>query len=365
MAKKRKTRTLSNKKKSKRGCANVPVPREDVLVAGRVPKGCRFDKGGGVLCTPAMAEKAGVIAVEQAKQVPRQSKSSKKWCYSESSPHPYLKKRAKNGRKRLKKGCSKDKETGKVCCDRRVSPRRKKAVDGVDVEQVSDLGRLGFELPGGGLGDAMPQLAPSGRVGLAMLNDGVLDLPETDLAMLDESDVGDLLPPSEALPRPDDHMDSFGDFALMYLGGTLAASAGLLATHEVIDRVEYFDDKPLARAGAYMGAGAVPALGMWWLADGSEYADEIRTLAAAYGIAVSSVGLLNLIRSLLERQAAKTDDLEQREMFEDAAARVPTFGPPPVDDPTDDGEIVTDASDTEEPGTSGPYPYPHPRSRFR
>ena len=119
-----KTRALRPKKSQKRGCANVPVPREEVLVAGKVPKGCRFETGGGVLCTPAVAEKHGVIEVERKKAVARKKAAPKKksaaktkasgkkkrtYCYSENSKLPYLKDSLKEGkRKKLKKGCKKD-----------------------------------------------------------------------------------------------------------------------------------------------------------------------------------------------------------------------------------------------------------------
>ena len=97
-------------RQQKRGCATVPVPREDVLVDGRVPKGCRFhpDKGNGtVLCTPTVAQKVGVLDVERKKPVPKPGEMSKrKYCYTAESPHPYR----KDGE--LKQGCEVDEETG-------------------------------------------------------------------------------------------------------------------------------------------------------------------------------------------------------------------------------------------------------------
>ncbi|MGE3632242.1 MAG: hypothetical protein AB7P00_20250, partial [Sandaracinaceae bacterium] len=170
----------------------------------------------------------------------------------------------------------------------------------------------------------------------------------------------------------EEHLREFGDFAAMYLGGTVLAGAGLWATYEVLDRIEYFDDKPVARAGAYIGAGAIPALAIWALADG-EYANEIRSFAAAYGITVSAVGLLGLFRSLLEQQASSTDDAEQRKSLSDLADSIPWY-PPQPDEPTDTtsggagSDIVTDTGAGEggaSPGTSSPYPYPHPRYRVR
>lgn len=392
----RKTRALP-KTPQKRGCANVLVPRDDVLdAAGRVPKGCRFVKGGDVMCTPAMAEKAGVIAVKREKQVRRRSKTSSKkkasskktsrrYCYNPDSPHPFLKKKVK-GRKKLKKDCKKDPETEKICCPRSVAPKRRKGskgqqrlpgVNGVD-EANPIVGHIPF------IDATPPRTTPPGP-GLALLDDGDLDLPQsTDLALLDESTQLEPLPADVVMPEPE-HLSEFGDFAMMYLGGTVVVGAGLWGTYELIDRIEWFDDKPAARAGAFIGAGAIPALTLWASADtlSKNYASEIRTFAAAWGIAISAVGVLGLIRSVFEQQAKDTDDPEQRSSLEDIADSIPWY-PPQPDVPTDggddgggtggdgdDGEIVTDTGgeggegDDAGPGTSG-YPYPYPgRRRFR
>jgi len=385
----RKTRALAPKKNAqKRGCANVPVPRDEVLVSGRVPKGCRFETGGRVLCTPAVAEKHGVIEVARKKQVPRgegkktaskkktakkaspkkASPKKKEYCYSPNSKLPYLKDSLEEGkRKKLKKGCKKDPETGKICCNRSWGKKRKKAVDGLD-----GLARFGAK----SLGEAGVALAPAqaamlphrtaAPMSLALLDDGQLDLPDdTALAMLDESDDFDLAPPSEALPmrRTPVHLREPMDFALTYFGGTVLAAAGIAATYEMIDRMEFYDDKPVGRAAVFVGVGAVPAVAAWWLAEGRESADTIRTVATAWGISLTAIGVLGLIRELLLKQAGDTEDPEDRKSYEDAASHVPFYPRHEHDDDStgepsggDDGEIVTDAED--DAGTSGPYPYP-------
>jgi len=381
---KKKTRALRPKQQQKRGCANVPVPREEVLESGRVPKGCRFETGGGVLCTPAVAERAGVITVERHKDVPRKKKrsSSKKksaskkasskrtYCYSPNSKLPYLKASLDKGKPKLKKGCKEDPETGKICCDRSWGKRRKKkAVNGLD--GLRDFGRS--------LGDAGAAVAPptarssaaggGAPMSLALLDDGQLELPdESALAMLDESTAIDRYPPAQVLPRSAEHMGEPMDFALAYFGGTVLSAAGIALTYEAIDRMEWFDDKPVGRAAAFVGVGAVPAVAAWWLAEGQESADTIRSMAAAWGISLTAIGVLGLIRELLLGEARDTDDPEDRKAYEDAASHIPFYARHSHDDddvigggddeePIDDGEIVTDAGG-DDPGTSGPYPYP-------
>jgi len=387
-----KTRALRPKKSQKRGCANVPVPREEVLVAGKVPKGCRFETGGGVLCTPAVAEKHGVIEVERKKAVARKKAAPKKksaaktkasgkkkrtYCYSENSKLPYLKDSLKEGkRKKLKKGCKKDPETGKICCDRPWGKRRKKkAVNGLDGLPL-DLGRFGAR----SLGDAGIALAPSTAratvraqrrpspmLSLALLDDGELDAPdETALAMLDASEDFDFDPPAEALPRrgppPQDHLRHPGDFALTWFGASALAATGVALTYEAIDRIEFYDDKPVGRAATFVGVGAVPAFAAWWLAEGSQSANTIRTVAMTWGVTFTAIGVLGLIRELLLKQAGETEDPEDRKGLEDIADNFPFYPPqadddlPEEEDVDDDGEIVTDAGD--DTGTSGPYPYP-------
>ncbi|MGE0789749.1 MAG: hypothetical protein AB7S26_29015 [Sandaracinaceae bacterium] len=402
------TRVLP-KTPNKRGCADVLVARERVLDdAGHVPKGCRFIKGGKVMCTPAVAERVGVIEVKRGQAPPSSAPATRKTrrkvperthCYSADSPHPFLKQKVK-GRRKLKKGCKKDPKTGKICCTHRVSPKaakaksasastpktapsaerrrrgrsqrkRARAVDGLSAWEAWRGGASQAAL------NDVPFLAREERrsapgAGLALMDDGALELPSVELALMDDSAEFEPLPDGVMMPRREEHLREFGDFAAMYLGGTVLAGAGLWATYEVLDRIEYFDDKPVARAGAYIGAGAIPALAIWALADG-EYANEIRSFAAAYGITVSAVGLLGLFRSLLEQQASSTDDAEQRKSLSDLADSIPWY-PPQPDEPTDTtgggagSDIVTDTGAGEggaSPGTSSPYPYPHPRYRVR
>lgn len=386
-----KTRALRPKKKQKRGCANVPVPREEVLVAGKVPKGCRFETGGGVLCTPAVAEKHGVIEVERKKAVARKKapksksaakktadKKKRKYCYSENSKLPYLKASLKEGKRpKLKKGCKKDPETGKICCDRPWGKRRKKAVNGLDGLSLENFGRRG-------LGDAAIAVAPSSSslraparqprrsspaLSLALLDDSELDAPdETALAMLDASDDFDFDPPAEALPRrgppPQDHLRHPGDFALTWFGASALAATGVALTYEAIDRIEAYDDAPVGRAATFVGVGAVPAFVAWWLSEESQSGNTIRTVAATWGVTFTAIGVLGLIRELILKQAGDTEDPEDRKDLEDFAEHIPFYArhehdddpPPDEDDVDDDGEIVTDAGD--DPGTSGPYPYP-------
>lgn len=405
-----KTRALRPKSPQKRGCANVPVPRDEVLESGRVPKGCRFERGGGVLCTPAVAEKHGVIEVARKKAAPAPStqrassrskaaskkkasksaskKSERSYCYSPNSKLPYLKSSLEEGKRpKLKKGCKKDPETGKICCDRPWGKRRKKAavngLEGLSLERFGagsfDGSRRGGGRGPAGLGDAgltprprpatsSPPRRPSPRMSLALLDDGSLDAPDSAaLALLDESDDFDFAPPSEAMPRRPrpQHLREPGDFALTYFGASALAAAGVAVTYEAIDRLEYFDDKPVGRAVTFLGVGAVPAAAAWWLAEGRESADTIRTVAAAWGVTFTAIGLLGLIRELLLKQAGETSDPEDAKSLEDYASHIPFYPPhehedaPPSDDLGTGGEgdeIVTGGGD--DPGTAGPYPYP-------
>ena len=393
-----KTRALRPKTAQKRGCANVPVPREEVLVSGRVPKGCRFDTGGAVLCTPAVAEKHGVIEVERKKQITRRKKAASKaapkkgsakkktakkkrtYCYSPDSKLPFLKASLEEGkRKKMKKGCKKDPETGKICCDRAWGKRRKKkAVNGLDGLSLEHFGESSLGDAGVALSPTRststparrPAYQPSRAMSLALLDDGKLDAPDdTALAMLDESDDFDFAPPSEALPRRSrpQHLREPGDFALTYFGASVLAATGVALTYEAIDRMEFYDDKPVGRAAMFVGVGAVPAVAAWWLAEGRDSADTIRTVATTWGVTFTAIGLLGLVRELLLKQAGQTDDPEDRKELEDYAEHIPFYARHEHEDGDDnssavderddgDDEIVTDASD--DSGTSGPYPYP-------
>lgn len=385
-----KTRALRPKTKQKRGCANIPVPREEVLVSGKVPKGCRFGKGGDVFCTPSVAEEHGIVEAKVVKKPKRRkktaakktskktdSKKKRKYCYSPDSKHPYLAESLKPGkRKKMKKGCKKDPETGKICCDRAWGKRRKKkAVNGLDGLALEHFGARS-------LGDAGISLAParstplsprrpSSTMALALLDDGELDIPDdAALAMLDESDDFDLAPPSEAMPRRSrpQHMRDPVHFTLTYFGASVLSAAGVALTYEAIDRMEFYDDKPVGRAATFIGVGAVPAFAAWWLAEGRASADTIRTVAATWGVTFTAIGLLGLARELLLKWAENTDDPEDRKDREDWASHVPFYDrhehdddEPTTEDDTDDGEIVTDGDD-DDPGTSGPYPYPGGRN---
>lgn len=419
-------------RQQKRGCATVPVPREDVLVDGRVPKGCRFhpDKGNGtVLCTPKVAQKVGVLDVERKKPVPKPGEMSKrKYCYTTESPHPYR----KDGE--LKQGCEVDEETGKVCCDRSYfrkkasgtkkaaktarkapakkasakkksakkapakkapakkasskkapapTPAPKKKAPAKKSSKKKTSRKSGgqqslFGVPGLALDlrafDAMRPLAdaavmaPGGA--LALLDDGVgAPLVHEDpraLAIADDMILRPELPAD--ITAPEAHLQSFGDMALTLTLGTALAAGGIAATYEIVDRLDYFDDKPVARAGVFVGAGLVPAGLAWWLSQDSEYGAEIRTLAAAWGISLSAFGVLGLIRTLMEKAAEDTEDPDEAKQWRDAASHVPWAEPhehgdaepaPDDEEPVDDeDEVSTDATD--EPGTSG-MPYPHSR----
>ncbi|MFK7990892.1 MAG: hypothetical protein AB8I08_33035 [Sandaracinaceae bacterium] len=412
-----KTRALP-KTRQRRGCSNVLVPRGDVLVNGKVPRGCRFITGGDVMCTPAVAEKVGVIAVKRQKTVRRRttkatskktpakkkaaSKEKGKYCYGAKSLHPYLKASLKKGkRKKLKKGCAKDKKTGKVCCDKSVAPKRRKPVQ-QSLPAVAGLPAVAELHVASGLAEAHRYVDPfEPGPALALLDDGDLELADTsELALLDEStDLMELdaLPSGVPIPKDEAFLDDGAEFALMYLGGTLATGLGLWGTYEAIDYFDYFDDKPLARSAAFMGAGAIGATATWALAKG-KHANHIRGFGAAWGIAFGAVGLLGLAKTGVEYWADNTEDEDFRKNLRGSVDSLPTWHQDTVDaldDPSDgagsgtngtngtdgtsgtdgasddpdtgddDGEVVTDGGDDTDPGTASPYPYPHPRARFR
>ena len=140
MARARKRRVLSGlgaaTKRKKRatkktgGCKRVSRKAAQRKVKGRtvLKRGCRYLKGDGAKCCPTGGTRKRTTKKRTTKKRTAKKTASKKHVYSAKSTLVF--KKAKGGKRVLKKGCSRissGADKGKIACKRKMSRRRKAA----------------------------------------------------------------------------------------------------------------------------------------------------------------------------------------------------------------------------------------------